>query len=490
MATGKYQKRRDQPAINPDALLLGKIAPQAKDIESAVLGAIMLESHKLHDVFGIIPTPEAFYVPAHQEIYRAIQQLDADKQIVDLLTVTEQLRSNGKLDEIGGAYYLTSLTMNVVSSAHVENHAYIVMEKYLGREVIRIGATATSQAYDESNDVFDVISAAESALNDLSCRVITSEAKSGREAAKEFHKRMIFLQQKGDKLSGVPSGFGDIDVLLDGWQEGALIVIGALPGTGKSALSLNFCINAAMEKYPSLFLSLEMPTYELTRRAVASIGNIQMDELQRGIISNPDNYNSTLRTYESLSIFTDYTPGINFQQVRAQARKMVRAHGIKLLVVDYLQIMSGNKEDGNREQQVSKLAMNLKNLAGELRIPIIVLAQVDKKLETESREPVLGDLRESAGIGQHADIVAFLYRASADPNTPVDRSCIETKLKFVKIRNGNPATIDLFFDGTHQKFHDKDYVFRRNNEPEPFDNPYAGIRPISERPSVDFWNEP
>jgi replicative DNA helicase len=494
MEARKNWKDKKQKTDVP-SLVYGKIPPQALDLERVVLGALMLESDRIPDALAIISTADMFYATAHQAIFRAIVALDSRNQKVDLLTVTEELIKLGELETVGGPYYLTEISMNVVTAAHIENHCLIIVERYLAREAIRIAAETLSNAYEPANDIFDVLGAAETALNDLSCRVIPSDVKSAEETAKELHRQILDVQSKGGVLSGVPSGIGDIDILTHGWQGGELIVLAARPSIGKTAAALNFCVNAAVEGYPVAFFSLEMATTPLARRMVSILGEIPSGELKRGIISDKAKYDNTIERYKRLKIYTDYCPGIRLNALKAKIRKVKRTKGIKAVFIDYISLIVP-EEQGMRSTQIGSISRGLKQLAGELNMPIILLAQLNRAAEGNKETPTLANLKESGDIEQDADMVIFISGqrpGDTDPNTgqPNDGTCLDRDFIFGKMRDGELATIKTKFNGDFQKIYPNDYVFFRegsNQNQQPFDNPRAGFQQSNRVPN-DFFND-
>jgi replicative DNA helicase len=394
----------------------GHVPPQAVDLEKAVLGAIMLEREALDEVAGILQA-DSFYSDAHQHIYRSFQNLSVKSQPIDILTVIEQLKSDGKLDAIGGAYYVTTLTNAVVGSANIKAHAMIVQDKYLLREQIRLYSQSLTNCYQDNADSFETLEAVSSAVTKLAMKGVKGEVKKIDTLVVERLKRLEQLRHREEGFTGVPSGFFDIDIITGGWQETDLIILAARPSVGKTALALNFARNAAAhpdKPTPTLFFSLEMSSGQLTDRLLSAESGVDLDIITK---AKPDDmvmekiFQHGVQRMAKYPLFIDDTPALTILDVRAKARKFKNSEDIGLIIIDYLQLMSGLQEDRrqyNREQEVSNISRSLKALAKELKVPIIALSQLNR--EAETREPTLSNLRESGAIEQDADLVAFLYR--------------------------------------------------------------------------------
>jgi replicative DNA helicase len=486
-------------------LVYGKVPPQANDLEEAVLGAVMLEKEKLAEVLEIIQAPECFYVDAHQKIYAAIRRLFDKGMPVDLLTVTEELRKSNELEIVGGAYFLTRLTMSVLSSAHVESHARIVMEKFIQRELIRISGGIISDAYEDSTDVFDLLDKAESGLYEITDKHLRKNFKSLSSVLGETVKEIEEAKNKQEDVTGVPTGYKGLDRLTSGWQSNALIIVAARPSVGKTAFCLNLAMNAAMhtqKPFPVAFFSLEMGAGELVKRMLACVTEVSMDAITKGRMQEHEFVQMTQRMNKlsTAPIFIDDQAALNIFELRAKARRLKQRHDIQMIVIDYLQLMQADvNKGGNREQEISKISRDLKALAKELAIPIIALSQLNRSVETRSKEskvPQLSDLRESGAIEQDADMVMFLYRPeyyginNDDMGNPIEG---ETHIHVAKNRNGALDTVKLRFIKEYQKFVDmEDEGFGGfggfgggggGNTPFNPDNPHAGMR---NRDTSDF----
>lgn len=446
-------------------LVYGKVPPQAPELEEAILGAIMLEKDKLAEVLEIIQSVECFYVDANQKIYASIRRLFDKGMPVDLLTVTEELRKSNELELVGGPYYLTNLTMNVVSSAHVESHARIVMEKFIQRELIRISGEIISNAYEDSTDVFDLLDKAETSLYEITDNHLRKNFTSLKDVLVRTVQEIEEAKNKKDDLTGVPTGFKDLDKLTSGWQKTDLIILAARPAVGKTAFCLNLTMNAAMnsgEPFPVAFFSLEMGAGQLVKRLLAAVTEVNMDAITKGRMQEHEFVQMTQRMNKlaSAPIYLDDQAALNIFELRAKARRLKQKHDIKMIVIDYLQLMQGsNEKGGNREQEISKISRDLKALAKELEVPIIALSQLNRSVESrkESKVPQLSDLRESGAIEQDADMVMFLYRPeyygidNDEMGQPIEG---ETHVHVAKHRNGSTDTVKVRFIKEYQKFTD------------------------------------
>lgn len=462
-------QRKDSKPRKKDidmSMTYGKVPPQAKDLEESILGAIMLEKHALDKVIDIV-TPEVFYVEAHQRIFSAMMALTKKSQPIDINTVCEQLRSTEELEMCGGKYYVTQLTNSVVSSANIEAHTHIIFQKHIARQYIQLGGEMIGQAYEDSTDVFDMIDDIEKRIYDVTSALHKKASVTLDTLLVKAVQEINTLMHDDQEISGVPSGFKSVDQLTHGWQPTDLIILAARPGVGKTALALNFARNAALHPLkptPVGFFSLEMSAGQLVRRLLSSESEMSLKKIQRGRLDEEEFklilFPKGVQKLAQASIHIDDTPGLNIFDLRHKARAMKRKHNIGLLIVDYLQLMSGttnsNGRNSNREQEISEISRGLKKLAKELDIPIIALSQLSRETEKRSnKEPVLSDLRESGAIEQDADAVVFIYRpeyygihrdASGESNPG------ETILKFAKYRNGEPGSCKLRAQLWIQKF--------------------------------------
>ncbi len=443
-----------------------KLPPQALDLEEVVLGAMMIDKKGVDEVIDIL-SPDAFYKEAHQYIFEAIFKLFEDSQPIDLLTVSNQLRTDGKLDMVGGDFYLISLTQKVSSSAHIEFHARIILQKFIQRSLIKISNEIIEDAYDETQDVFDLLDKAETRLYEVTQGNIKKSSETAQALVIQAKKKIEEIANK-EGLSGIPSGFDKLDKLTSGWQESDLIIVAARPGMGKTALTLSMARNIAVtQNIPVAFFSLEMASVQLITRLISSETGLSSEKLRTGKLEKHEweQLNVKVKSLEKAPLFIDDTPSLSIFDLRAKARRLASQHGIKLIVIDYLQLMTagGSQKGGNREQEISTISRNLKALAKELSVPVIALSQLSRAVETRggSKRPLLSDLRESGAIEQDADIVSFIYRPEyykIEEWDDDDRSPTEGQAEFIvaKHRNGGLENIRLKFIGNLGKFDNLD----------------------------------
>lgn len=456
----KDRKQKRRTAIDLGSMVYGKVPPQARELEEVVLGAIMLEKNAFDAVIEILK-PECFYVDAHQRIFGAMQSLANKSQPIDILTVVEELKTREELDMIGGAYYVTKLTNTVVSSANIESHARIILQKFIQRELIRISGEIINDAYEDSTDVFDLLDDAETKLFEITNQHLRSSIQPIDSVLVQTIQRIEDLRHRNEDTTGVPSGFKSLDKITYGWQNSDLIILAARPAVGKTAFALNLARNAVMNKtrekrIPVAFFSLEMSASQLVQRVLAAESEIMLEKISRGKMEEHEMkqlYQKGIQELAQAPLFIDDTPALNIFELRAKCRKLKNKHHIELIIIDYLQLMSGtgDKLQGNREQEISNISRNLKGLAKELNVPIIALSQLSREVEKRgakdgSRVPQLSDLRESGAIEQDADMVMFLYRPEYyDINTNAEGEDQKglTEVKIAKHRNGSLDTIKL-----------------------------------------------
>ncbi len=450
----KDRKTRRKPSIDLTTMVYGKVPPQAKELEEAVLGAIMLEKSAFDNVIEILK-PECFYVDSHQRIFRAFQSLAQKSTPIDILTVVEELKLKEELDTVGGAYAITKLTNTVVSTANIEAHARIVLQKFIQRELIRISGEIIGDAYEDSTDVFDLLDESETKMFNITNNYLKKNYEDiGNVLAKTIN-RIDEMRTKKEDISGVPSGFASLDRVTYGWQPTDLIIIAARPSVGKTALALNLARNAALSPTKPTAVgvfSLEMSAAQLVQRILSAESEIALEKINRGKLEDYEYqqlHTKGIKKLEQAPIFIDDTAALNIFEFRAKARRLVNKHKVGLIIIDYLQLMSGtNEKGGNREQEISNISRNLKALAKELGIPIIALSQLSRAVETrkESKMPQLSDLRESGAIEQDADMVMFIYRPEYYENMANEMGEStrgETHIRIAKHRNGSLENIKL-----------------------------------------------
>ncbi len=444
----------------------GKIPPQAIDLEEVVLGAMLIDKKGVDEVIDIL-SAEAFYKETHQHIFTAIFQLFENSEPIDLLTVSNQLKKNQTFDIVGGDFYLISLTQKVASSAHIEFHARIILQKYIQRSLIKISTEIIEDSYDESKDVFDLLDKAEARLYEVTQGNIKKSSETAQSLVIQAKKKIEEISNK-EGMSGIPSGFDQLDKLTSGWQESDLIIVAARPGMGKTAFTLSMARNIAVNhNIPVAFFSLEMASVQLITRLISSETGLSSEKLRTGKLEKHEweQLNVKVKDLEKAPLFIDDTPSLSIFDLRAKARRLSSQHGIKLIVVDYLQLMTagGNQKGGNREQEISTISRNLKALAKELNVPVIALSQLSRAVETRggSKRPLLSDLRESGAIEQDADIVSFIYRPEyykIEEWDDEERTPTEGQAEFIvaKHRNGGLDSIRLKFIGKLGKFENLD----------------------------------
>ena len=475
---------------------MGKIPPQARDLEKAVLGAIMLEKGAFDIANGIIKT-ECFYVDAHQHVYDACKNLALNYSAIDLLTVVEALKAMGKLEEVGGAYYISSLTNSVASSAHLDMHCRIISQKFIQRKMIELGNRLVLDGFDDTTDPFDLFDTAEKEMFRISNSFFQSNYQNAKQLAAANYKQISALQNKEIDLTGVPTGFKCVDNLTCGWQPTDLIILAARPSVGKTALALNLAINAAsspIKKVGVGIFSLEMSSGQLTNRIAAYISQVGLNKISRGRMDNieMEQYSQSLDIFSNLNIQIDDSASLNIHQIRSKARQMVNKEKVGMIIIDYLQLMSGDKErNGNREQEISTISRSLKALAKELQVPVIALSQMSRAVEgRKGQEPMLSDLRESGAIEQDADVVIFTMRddygmkqEDADPTL-----ANKAWLKFAKHRNGSLEKLAFETDLSTQTWKESISNSWRPISSKERDDVPAYIIPSSPTTSVDNFN--
>src|SRR6186713_1211249 len=403
----KDRKVRRKSTIDLTTMVYGKLPPQAKDLEEAVLGAIMLEKSAFDTVVEILK-PECFYVEANQRIYKAMQSLAQKSQPIDLLTVVEELKVREDLDIVGGPYYVSKLTNSVVSSANIEAHSRIVLQKFIQRELIRISGEIIGDAYEDATDVFDLLDDAESKLFEITNNHLRKNFDTIDSVLVKTIQRIEDLRHKNEDITGVPSGFPSLDRVTYGWQSTDLIILAARPAVGKTAFALNLARNAALhasKPTPIAFFSLEMSAGQLVQRILSAESEIWLEKIARGKLEEHEMKQLYARGIQRLAkapIFIDDTPALNIFELRAKCRRLKNKHNIGLVLIDYLQLMSGTSDNknSNREQEISNISRNLKALAKELNIPIVALSQLSREVEKRkegAKIPQLSDLRESGG---------------------------------------------------------------------------------------------
>ncbi|MFO7822784.1 MAG: replicative DNA helicase [Cyclobacterium sp.] len=445
---------------------LGKLPPQAIDLEEAVLGALMLEKDALTAVVDIL-LPDSFYKDAHKMVYEAILDLFNAGEPIDLLTVTNQLRKNGKLELVGGAYFITELTSRVSSASNIEYHARIITEQAMKRDMIRIASEIQKEAFEDTTDVFELLDKMEQSLFEISENNIKKNYVDMRSIMREAIIELESKKGQKDGLTGVPSGFTALDRVTSGWQKSDLVIIAARPAMGKTAFVLSVLRNAAVDHdRPVAIFSLEMSSIQLVNRLISSEAELDSEKIKKGNLADYEWQQLIHKTGKltSAPLFVDDTPALSILELRAKCRRLKAQNDVQLIVVDYLQLMSGDSKGnngGNREQEISSISRALKKIAKELSVPVIALSQLSRAVETRGgdKRPQLSDLRESGAIEQDADIVMFLYRPEYYGITEDEDGNSTSgvgEVIIAKHRNGSLENVKLRFIGKYTKFTDLD----------------------------------
>ena len=472
--TNQYKKNdRKRNQADLSSVVYGKVPPQAPDLEEAVLGAFMIDRDAVTNAIEILRA-ESFYDDRHRIIFAAIRRLFEKTQPIDLLTVTEELRKMGQLEEAGGPFYVTSLTNRVASAAHIEHHARIVTQKFIQRELIRISSEIVHDSYEDTTDVFELLDKAEQNLFNIADKNLRTSYNEINNLLSATIKEIDEARKHEDSLTGCPSGFSNLDRVTGGWQKSDLIIVAARPAMGKTAFTLSLARNAAVDfnKGVAIF-SLEMSSQQLVKRLLSAETEIPAEKIIKGHLAEHEMVQLVKLSGKlgEAPIFIDDTPAINIFELRAKCRRLKMQHDIQLVVIDYLQLMTAsdsNKGGGNREQEISQISRSLKSIAKELNIPIIALSQLSRKVEDRggSKRPMLSDLRESGAIEQVADLVCFLYRPEYY-GLDVDENGLPTKgigeVMIAKHRNGALENVRVRFVDKFIKFVDLDEMYTPQN---------------------------
>ena len=464
----QWKSARSKALFTDDA----KIQPQDKEIEDAVLGALMLE----RDAYAIVCDllrPESFYDPGNQKIYAAINKLGVMQQPIDMLTVTQQLRADGALDDVGGPVRISELTSNVASAAHIEYHARIVAQKFLARRLISFCSEIEKKSFDESYDIDDLLQEAEGKLFEISQGNLKKDFTQIDPVINSAMEQIEAAGKRESGLSGLQTGFHNLDKLTSGWQNSDLIIIAARPAMGKTAFVLSMAKNMAVDyNTPVAIFSLEMSNLQLVNRLISNVCEIEGEKIKSGRLSRQEweQLNSRVRSLFSAPLYVDDSPSLSILELRTKARRLVKEHGVKIIIIDYLQLMNATgMKFGSREQEVSMISRSLKQLAKELNIPVIALSQLSRKVEERNdgnKRPQLSDLRESGAIEQDADIVCFIHRPEyyTRSTTDAENRDIRGMAEFIvaKHRSGSVDDIEMTFVARFARFQNR-------SEPMPFE---------------------
>ena len=466
--TGNSRKRTQTPTIiKVGANEMGKLPPQAQELEDSVLGALMIEK----DAYGTVADllrPEVFYKDQNRMVYEAIRELASKDQPIDIMTVGEKMRSQGTLDKAGGAVYLADLTRRIASTAHLRYHAEIISKKATARDLIAMAAKIEEKGFDETQDVDELMQEAEAGIFEISQRSQKRDVTQIDPVIEEAFKRMEKAAKNTGSISGIPSGFTALDKITSGWQTPDLVIIAARPAMGKTAFVLSMAKNMAVDRnIPVAIFSLEMSNVQLVNRLIMNVCELEGDRIKTGKMSQEETrkLNTKINVMKGKPLYLDDTPSLSIFELRSKARKLVREHGVRIIIIDYLQLMNAQGSSfGSREQEVSIISRSLKALAKELDIPIIALSQLNRGVEArqgvEGKTPQLSDLRESGAIEQDADLVCFIHRPEYyhlynDDKTGKDLRGL-AQIIVAKHRNGATDSIWLRFRGKYAKFQNEE----------------------------------
>ena len=438
------------------------VQPQAIDVERAVIGALLVDK----DAYAVVCEllyPESFYHKPHQQIYEAIRDLSMNEKPVDVLTVTEQLARNGTLEQVGGPAYIAEISSRVATSAHLEYHARIVAQKFLARQLIQFSSDIETKAFDETIDVDELMQQAEGALFELSQKNMKKDYTQIDPVIKNAMDVINKAAANKDGLTGVPTGYHKLDDITSGWQASDLIIIAGRPAMGKTSFALSMAKNIAADyKAPMAFFSLEMSNVQLVNRLISNVCEIQGSKILNGQLQ-PDEWDrldKRINNLQGAPLYVDDTPGLSVFELRTKARRLVREHDVKIIMIDYLQLMNANgMRFSSRQEEVSTISRSLKSLAKELDIPIIALSQLNRGVESreglEGKRPQLSDLRESGAIEQDADMVLFVHRPEYYHIYQDDQGRDlhgMAEIIIAKHRKGATGTVLLTFRGEFTRF--------------------------------------
>lgn len=472
--TNKTKRKTVQPTIiKVGANELGKLPPQALELEASVIGALMIEKEAFSSITDLL-RPESFYSDQHRHIFEAVQALSAKDAPIDVLSVAEQLKQSGKLEQAGGVIYLSDLTRRVASAAHIRYHAQIIAQKATARDLISAACQIEEKGYDETQDVDELVEEATAKIFEISQRAQKRDVTHIYPVITEAFDRMHKASENEGNISGIPSGFTELDKITSGWQKSDLVIIAARPAMGKTAFVLSMAKNIAVDfNIPVAIFSLEMSNVQLVNRLIMNVCEIEGNKIRNGRLTKAewDKLDNSIGVLQNAPIYVDDTPGLSVFELQSKARKLVKEHKIQMIIIDYLQLMNANGMNfGSREQEVSIISRNLKGLAKELDIPVIALSQLSRAVEkrdssnssVDGKKPLLSDLRESGAIEQDADMVCFIHRPEYyklyDDGNGKDLRGLG-QIIVAKHRNGATDEIWLRFIGKYTRFQNEDTAF-------------------------------
>lgn len=467
--TTNYPNRRQRQQTQIDDTY-GHLPPQAIDIEQVVLGALLIDT----EAFGLVSEllhPETFYDPRHKDIFAAIRALNMSERPADFLTVAEELRKMGSLEKAGGMAYLTELAAQVASSAHVEYHSRILAQKFTARQLISYASDITTKAFDTTVDTDELMQQAEGALFELSQKNMKQDYTQIDPVVTKAYEILQKAAQNSGGLTGIPSGLDDLDAVTSGWQASDLVIIAGRPAMGKTSYALSVAKNIAVDyRIPIAFFSLEMSNVQLVNRLISNVCEIPGNKILNGQLT-PDEWarlDSNIKKMEGAPLYIDDTPGLSVFELRTKARRLVKEKGVKIIMIDYLQLMNANGMRFNsRQEEVSTISRSLKGLAKELDIPILALSQLNRSVESrgtgedkgiDSKRPQLSDLRESGAIEQDADMVQFVHRPEYYHIFEDNGTDLRGKAYIIIAKHRKGATKDVLvsFRGEFTRFANKD----------------------------------
>ena len=469
------KRKTTQPTIiKVGANEIGKLPPQALELEESVIAAMMIEKDAFNTVVDLL-RPESFYADKHRFIFEAIRSLSTKDAPIDVLSVAEELKLMGKLEQVGGIIYLSDLTRRVASAAHLHYHAQIIAQKATARDLITMACQIEEKGYDETQDVDELVEEATAKIFEISQRAQKRDVTHIYPVITEAFERMRKAAANEGNISGIPSGFNELDKITSGWQKSDLVIIAARPAMGKTAFVLSMAKNIAVDfNIPVAIFSLEMSNVQLINRLIMNVCEIEGNKIRNGRLtpSEWDRLENRINVLEKAPIYVDDTPGLSVFELQSKARKLVKDKKIQLIIIDYLQLMNANGSSfGSREQEVSIISRNLKGLAKELDIPIIALSQLSRAVEkrdssnsnVDGKKPLLSDLRESGAIEQDADMVCFIhrpeyYRIYNDDKTGKDLRGLG-QIIVAKHRNGATDEVWMRFIGKYAKFQNENEDF-------------------------------
>lgn len=472
--TNKTKRKTTQPTIiKVGANEMGKLPPQALELEQSVIGALMIEKDAFATVADLL-RPESFYSDQHRHIFEAIRSLSTKDAPIDVLSVTEELRTMGNLELAGGVVYLSELTQRVASAAHLRYHAQIVAQKATARDLIGLACQIEEKGYDETQDVDELMQEAEAGVFEISQRSQKRDVTHIFPVITEAFDRMHKASQNEGNISGIPSGFTELDKITSGWQKSDLVIIAARPAMGKTAFVLSMAKNIAVDfNIPVAIFSLEMSNVQLVNRLIMNVCEIEGSKIRNGRLTKAewDKLENNISVLQNAPIYVDDTPGLSVYELRSKARKLVKDKKIQLIIIDYLQLMNANGANfGSREQEVSIISRTLKGLAKELDVPVIALSQLSRAVEkrdssnsnVDGKKPLLSDLRESGAIEQDADMVCFIHRPEYyklyDDGNGKDLRGLG-QIIVAKHRNGATDEIWLRFIGKYTRFQNENDAY-------------------------------